>query len=92
MTYSTTNPPTCWTQSFGGQSLKEWSYKSTESMAQIAASSFFSNGHVLGMRVGDSLVAAQISTGSTYIAHGRGVVNAVTTGAGATVTFAATSS
>jgi hypothetical protein len=91
MAYSTTNPPTCWTQSFGGQVLKEWSYKSADSIATVAGSSYFSNGFSLGMRLGDSIVAAQISTGSTYIGHARGMVNLVSTGAGATVTFAATS-
>jgi hypothetical protein len=68
-----------------------WGYQSTHTIAAVAASSFFSDGARLGMKVGDVVHVTQISTAYAYTAHATGRVSAVTAGAGATVVFAATS-
>ncbi len=91
MAYASTNPPVQWTQAFGGL-VKEWAYRSSDSGPTVAGSSYFSNGHALGMRAGDSIYVLQVSTGSTFMAQARGAVTAVTTGAGASITFITTSS
>ena len=94
MAYASSNPPVQWTQSFGGQVCKEWSYKSSDALATVAGSSYFSNGHSLGMRITDSIYVVQVSTltPSSFVAQARGTVIAVTTGAGASITFITTSS
>jgi uncharacterized membrane protein YoaT (DUF817 family) len=91
MAYSSTNPPVQVWQQFGGR-LAEWAYYSTETVATVAGAGFFTDGFTRGMRVGHSIYVAQISTGSTYIAHSRGVVtlSSASTAPSATVSFAAT--
>lgn len=92
MAYSSTNPPCLMTSgSFGGQSLRMWGYKSTHTLAEVAASSFFSNGHALGLKVGDGLFTVTVSTAGAYTDFGLGVISSVSTGAGATATYLATS-
>jgi len=68
-----------------------WGYSSTHTLAAVAASSFFSNGHALGLKIGDGVYTVTLSTAGAFTDFGLGAVNAVTTGAGATVTYAATS-
>ena len=93
MAYASSNPPVQWSQAFGGL-VKEWAYKSSDPGPTVAGSSYFSNGHSLGMRVGDSIYMVQMSTlsPSSFVAQARGAVIAVTTGAGASITFITTSS
>lgn len=92
MAYSSTNPPVLLTPgSFGGQTTRVYGYKSTHTAAAVAASSFFSNGYALGMRIGDFLHSVEVTTAGAFTAFAVGCVSAQTTGAGVTVTFAATS-
>lgn len=73
----------------GGGSI--WAYTSTHTIAAVAASSFFSNGAMLGMKTADAVNVTEVTTAGAYTAHGVGRVTVVTAGAGATVVFAATS-
>lgn len=90
MAYSSTNPPAVISQTFG-TGINLWAYKSTHTAAAVAASSFFSDGYSLGMRAGDAIFIAHVTTAGAYTAHAFGAVSAVSSGAGATVTFAASS-
>jgi len=90
MAYSSTNPPINIAQSFGS-GPQYWVYKSTHTAAATAASSFVSNGFDLGMSVGDSFRNVELTTAGAYTAFADGCVTTVTSGAGATVVFSATS-
>jgi lipid-binding SYLF domain-containing protein len=81
MTYSTTNPPGLMAQGIGGYGPRMWTYKSSDAAATVCGSSYFSNGHALGMKVGD--LVAVLNTASTL--GTIGYVSNVTTGAGATL-------
>jgi hypothetical protein len=48
-----------------GQGGSEWSYSSTNTTTDIAASSFFSNAGELGMREGDVVIASCHTTASS---------------------------
>lgn len=86
MAYSSTNPPCILTSgSFGGQSLRMWGYKSTDAVATVAGSSYFSNGASLGMRIGDFVGIVQLSTAGAFTAYNIACVSSRTTGAGATI-------
>ena len=91
MAYSSTNPPVCLTPgSFGGQATRLWGYRSSaETVAQICATSYFTDGYSRGMRIRDFILVSP-ATSSTSFAIG--MVVAQTTGAGVTITVAATSS
>jgi len=81
MSYSSTNPPQMISQRFGGNGPALWSYKSTDAIATVAGSSYFSNGYALGMQEGDFvLVWNSASTLGSF-----GCINDVTTSAGATL-------
>lgn len=93
MAYSSTNPPTpmyspLTRASSDGDTQKPpqlWLYRSTHRSTEIDDASFFSNGHDLGMREGDGMIAMHVSSaGSTTIAMIAAIVTDVTT-AGATV-------
>lgn len=87
MAYSSTNPPHLLVASVGNRTPNLWGYSgSTESVAQIAASGFFANGHALGMKVRD-FVLVSATTGSTTF--GVGYVHSVAASSAASVTFAA---
>lgn len=88
MAYSTSNPPACISQPLAGAAGQAWTYLSTHTAAATAASSFISNGAALGMQVGDSFRCVELTTAGVYTAHADGCVSAVTTAAGATITFA----
>lgn len=90
---STGNPPVLTSQGFGGKPFRVFAYKSSDTAASVAASSYFSNGHALGMRVGDVVEVTVVTTASppAYAGHNVGRVTAVSTGAGATVAFASSS-
>lgn len=91
MPYSSTNPPVLVSGGFGGKPLRVFAYKSSDTAATVAASSYFSDGHSRGMRVGDVVTVTVLSTLGAFAGHNEGRVNAVSTGAGATVTFATSS-
>lgn len=81
MAYSSTNPPQLISQRFGGNGPGIWSYKSTDPIATVAGSSYFSNGYDLGMQQGDFV--AVWNSNSTL--GSWGVINNVTSDAGATL-------
>lgn len=91
MAYSSTNGPAMVSQRFGGGIGASWVYSSTHTIAATAATSFFSNGAALGMKVGDGIRAVELTTAGAFTAFANGIVSSVTAGAGATVVFAATS-
>jgi hypothetical protein len=91
VSYSSTLPPFNLAPRVGGGPGNLWGYNSSDSVATVAGSSYFSNGAALGLKVGDRMHVVQLSTAGAFTAHGFGVVSAVTAGAGASVTFAATS-
>ena len=55
MAYSTSNPPVKFASGPLDDSLNLtiWSYKSTDAIATVIGSNYFSNGQALGMTVGD---------------------------------------
>jgi hypothetical protein len=88
MAYASTAGPHLLVASIGNRSPNLWGYNpgSTDSLAQIAASNFFSNGAALGMKVRD-FVLVSATTGSTTF--GVGYVTTVNASSAATVTFGA---
>lgn len=74
MAYATTNPPALQVQAIAGP--RKWVYSSTDAIATVNTSGYFSNGHALGMRVGDQVEVVDTATPTTSIA----VVADVTTG------------
>ena len=88
---STGNPPVLVSQGFGGKPFRVFAYKSSDTGATVAASSYFSDGYARGMRIGDVLKNTVLSTAGAYAGHGDGRVTAVSSGAGATVAFVSSS-
>ena len=86
---SSPNPPTLMTQRIAGGPAV-WAYKSTNTAGTAAASSYFSDGDALGMRVGDFVHVVNTSTAG-FAGHAFCVVSVVTSGAGATITCATSS-
>lgn len=75
MSYSSTNPPVRVTHgglTTGTKSL--WIYTSADAHATVEASQYFTNGHELGMKVGDALLSI-CTTGYLATLH---AVSAVT--------------
>jgi hypothetical protein len=54
MAYATSNPPRLVTQPIAG--LRMWQYESTDAVATVRVSGYFTNGYDLGMRKGDIIV------------------------------------
>jgi hypothetical protein len=98
MAYATSNPPFLLVPRIGGASTNTiggsfWGYNSSDIMGTVAATSYFSNGAALGMKVGDRVSVVAVSTASppVYVGHGYGAVSAVTAGAGATIVLVSSS-
>ncbi len=89
MAYSTSNPPALVDQRIAGGPA-EFVYSSTDTVALAAASSYFSDGSALGLRVGDIMHVNQLSTAGALSGFATCRVNSVTSGAGATITCAST--
>jgi hypothetical protein len=85
MAYATTNPPRLMTPSMGG-GAQEWVYSSTDVSTAVRASTYFSNGSALGMRIGDWVKIVSLSTAGAYVSHSIGVVSTVTASSAATIT------
>lgn len=81
MAYSSTNPPALISQRFGNSGPGLWSYKSTDAIATVAGSSYFSNGAALGMQEGDAVIVWNSASTLGSI----GIINDVASGAGATL-------
>jgi len=54
MAYSTSNPPRLVSQPIAG--LRMWQYTSTDAVATVRVSGYFTDGWELGMRAGDLVV------------------------------------
>ena len=83
MAYATSNPPKLLFPRVGsGQAL--WLYDSADIHTTVAGASYFSNGHDLGMRVGDvvivskntATIGATIHTVQTVVAGGAATLAA----------------
>lgn len=61
MAYSTSAPPRLIVQSIGGGG-RLWYYESADAIATVNTSGYFSNGYVLGMRVGDTMIVRDTAT------------------------------
>lgn len=81
MAYSTSNPPVLMAQ-VGGAGPRQWYYTSTDVHTDVDAADYFSNGHAVGMAVGDIMfvVKSTATVGATL--HS---VSAVTVGGAATI-------
>jgi len=90
MSYSSTNPPTVVSQRIaGGPAVL--TYMSSDLVGTAAASSYFSNGAALGLRVGDIMHVSVLGATGNFVGHNTCRVNVVTSGAGATITCATSS-
>jgi hypothetical protein len=90
MAYSSTNQP----QLLGGRTaggVGMWGYVGTDSIASQAAVGFITDGHKLGMKIGDAFLATVVTTAGAYTAHSNGRVSAVTASSAATITFVSSS-
>ncbi len=84
MSYATTNPPKRITGGIGaGEEL--WLYSSTDVHTDVDAADYFSDGHLLGMKVNDVVIVVKTTATVGATLH---VVSAVTAGGAATVTAA----
>lgn len=82
MSYSTSNPPQLLASGGGPTAIRLWAYKHTDVHTDVDAADYFSNGHALGMRVGDIvLVSKSDATKGTTIHY----VGTVTTGGAASI-------
>lgn len=67
MAYSTSNPPRLLSAGLGG-GISVWTYSSTDAIATVNTSGYFSNGALLGMKVGDVVYVTDTATPTTSIA------------------------
>lgn len=84
MAYVTTNPPVLLAQA-GGGGPQLWSYNSTDVHTDVDAADYFSNGHALGMKVGDTVIVGKTTATIGATVH---YVQTVTAGGAATVAAA----
>lgn len=82
MSYSTSNPPALKSASPLTGAGQTWVYRSTDVATDVDAADYFSNGHALGMKVGDIVEVCDTDTSTTMTFHR---VTAVTAGGAATV-------
>lgn len=81
MAYATTNPPVLMAQA-GGGGPQLWSYNSTDLHTDVDAADYFSNGHALGMKVGDTVIVGKTTATIGATIH---YVQTVTVGGAATI-------
>lgn len=84
MAYSTSTPPRCIARGIGA-SGSTWLYQSADVHTDVDAADYFSNGHALGMRVGDVVLVVETDNSYAQTTHS---VTAVTTGGAATISAA----
>lgn len=65
MAYSTSTPPQLFGQAFTGHRL--WVYSSTDAIATVNTSGYFTNGDALGMKVGDTVIVRDTATPTTSL-------------------------
>lgn len=80
MAYTTANPPALIAQGIGG-GHRVWSYKSTDAVADVDNTDYFTNALELGMQETDRVIVAEtdaVVTTDTYVsdvdADGNGTV------------------
>jgi hypothetical protein len=81
MAYVTTNPPAKIAQGVGS-SPSLWVYSSTDVHTDVDAADYFSDGHKLGMKVGDFVLVNKSTATVGATLHS---VSAVTVGGAATI-------
>jgi len=81
MSYATTNPPQLLHRGPAG-GIGLWAYNSTDVHTDVDAADYFSNGHALGMKVGDHVIVGKTSATIGSTLH---YVTTVTSGGAATV-------
>lgn len=82
MTYATTNPPRAVSFGIGGPTL--WIYTSADDDGTVNGASYFTNGVLLGMAVGDPVLVIDTTTPKTSFCFVTSVSgNAATTAFGA---------
>lgn len=81
MSYDTANPPQLAFPRMGA-GLALWLYSHTDLHTDVDAADYFSNGHALGMRVGDFVLVGKTSATVGGTLH---TVSAVTTNGAATI-------
>ena len=68
MAYATSNPPLLLTQAIAGVGgTRLWVYVSADPIATVNTSGYFSNGHALGLKVGDTVVVRDTATPTTSL-------------------------
>ncbi|HNP14964.1 MAG TPA: hypothetical protein PKI99_00685 [Terrimesophilobacter sp.] len=83
MTYSTSNPPFLVSEGIGGVG-SEWKYVSTDAIATVDGTDYFTNASDLGMATGDLVTVVNTTDGLTTICQvtvdsdGNGTVTALT--------------
>ena len=82
MAYSTSNPPQLMASSGGPTAIRLWAYVHTDVHTDVDATDYFSNGHALGMRVGDAMLVGKSNATIGYTLH---YVTTVTAGGAATI-------
>lgn len=82
MAYATTNPPKLLV---GGPGVQLWGYSSADVHTDVDAADYFSNGHALGMKVGDFVLVGKTTATIGATVH---TVSAVTAGGAATIAAA----
>ncbi len=80
MAYSTSNPPFLESQGIG--SGRRWVYEDGDSIADVLASGYFTDGDALGMQEGDEIVVKDTTAKKTYTGFS---VSAVVSGGAATI-------
>ena len=65
MAYSTSTPPRLIVQGITGGKI--WYYESADAIATVNSASYFTNGHALGMRVGDTVIVRDTNVPTTSL-------------------------
>jgi hypothetical protein len=81
MSYSTSNPPALVAQRVGDAAGAIWMLSTTDTLLLIGVADYISDGDALGMKVGDTVIIMNTTSGKTKIA----TVTAVTAGGAASI-------
>jgi hypothetical protein len=71
--------------------LNQWAYRSSDPLATVITTGYFSDGKIKGMRAGDTVVFARLTTGGVPAALHHLLISSVSTN-GASATIIASSS
>jgi hypothetical protein len=82
MVYATSNPPQLIVGAIGGTHAQLWSYRSTDTAADVDAAGYITNGGNLGMRVGDTVIVTDTDASPPAVTiHSVNSVSATAPGA-----------